>query len=206
MKIYVIPGFKHTPKQKAYQNLRTKLFNNNLESIPYNVSWNRSLMSNWIKNFTNYYNKQSNTGNEIILGFSFGAIIALAATPLVNVKPKQIILCSLVPWFKEDLHLLSKTDIKLIGKKRYEDFKTLSATNLYAEYHNLKTKVLLLYGGTEAKRYPVIQTRIEQTHDNIKLSQIVRLEGVDHDIGDTVYQNAIISNLTNMQANNRTLK
>lgn len=188
--IYIIPGFKHSGTEEAYRQLSVKLKHLGLNPVLQNVLWRRSTMSEWVSDFSSSYNKNKNSENSIILGFSFGALIALTAYPLLKIKPKHLILCSLVPWFKEDLNALTKTDIKMIGKARYQDFQKFSFSSICSK---VDTNVNLLYGSIEAKRYPSIQTRIEAIHAIMRNSRVYRLNRVDHDIGDSKYQSAIIS-------------
>ncbi len=188
--IYIIPGFKQLITTGKINKLKTAITNSKLNPILYSVSWNQSTMTEWVKDFSDFYNENESKPGTTIIGFSFGALITLISYPLLKVKPHKLILCSLVPWFKEDMHSITKTDLKLIGKKRYKDFQNISINDLCPK---IDTKVTLLYGSIEAKRYPLIQARIEMVNKMIKDSEIIRLEDVDHDIEDSKYQNTIVS-------------
>jgi len=54
-----------------------------------------------LKIYQNFDNK-----NSLIIGFSFGAMVAFIASQ--KIRPKKLILCSLSPYFNEDLKKLRK--------------------------------------------------------------------------------------------------
>lgn len=102
--IYLIPGFGESHiKEKGWSKV-AKLFEvNGFNPVHITIDWDKttpSSFSDYTKEFLQQFKKPKNT-EVYVLGFSFGAIIAfLTAT---KTKPTALILCSLSPFFKEDL-------------------------------------------------------------------------------------------------------
>lgn len=80
-------------------------------------------MSDYVKQFRKqlYHAKDEEV---YLFGFSFGAMVAFIASAEIN--PKLQLLCSLSPYFKEDLPHLKKSWKNYFGKKRMADMKTFS--------------------------------------------------------------------------------
>src|SRR5690606_37231643 len=87
-----------------------------------------------------------------VLGFSYGAVIALITAN--DLKPKKIFLCSLSPDFKEDSKNMKEWIKKLIGKNRYKDIQTRSGRKIAQE---LKVPSVIFYGEKEGKQYPKLK-------------------------------------------------
>lgn len=183
--IFIIPGYRHIPTQKAYQSLseilRTEGYNPILVTIP----WKAATISANTQYFLKTY-KKLQTGKNYILGFSFGAMIAFLAATKIRVD--GLILCSLSPYFKEDL---PKKKFKLrspIQAERYEDFSNLHFASLAKK---IKAKrIHLLYGSKEAR---VLIKRVTDAYEQIELEEkhIQRVESADHNIGDKRYLQTI---------------
>jgi esterase/lipase len=179
--IFIIPGFRHTPQQKAYKTIAGMLKKEGYYPIVVSVSWKNTTISQNTTSFVKRY-KKVRRKEKYILGFSFGAMIALLAS--TKVKTHGLILCSLSPYFKEDKIVWSPT----IGTKRYKDFSQLYATRLA---RSVKTgKTLFLYGAKEAK--PLIN-RVNDTYASIPSTKkyLLPIHKTDHDIASSDYLNTI---------------
>jgi esterase/lipase len=184
-RIFVIPGFKESPKDKTYSDLTKILKEKNLEPFIVDIKWNYQTFNQWLKQFLDFYNE--NKGREnIIFGFSFGAIIALGAAAKVN--PKLLLLCSMSPSFSEDIPKFKKTWLEAIGNKRVENFKKLSFEKLAKE---IKCKTILTLGEKEAKKYPMQEKRILEAHKKIANNSLIRIPNTHHNIGQKEYLETI---------------
>ncbi|RJQ36944.1 hypothetical protein C4559_04405 [Candidatus Microgenomates bacterium] len=183
--IYIIPGYRHKPANKAYKEIAKILKNEGYSPVLINISWKQTTISENTRYFLKEY-KKINSRKKYILGFSYGAMIAFLASTKVAVS--GLILCSLSPYFKEDF---AKTKNKLISSitvNRYEDFLSLESTTLVKQIK--AKKILLLYGVKEAK--PLIK-RVNETYDQIlSLNKyLIPIKETDHNIGDRRYLNTI---------------
>lgn len=175
--VFIIPGFRHKPTNIAYKRIAAMLKKQGYTPIPVTIPWKQTTISQNTEYFLKRYRKV-NTKNKYILGFSFGAMIAfLAAT---KVKTAGLILCSLSPYFKEDMAKLriNKTSI------RNQDFTTL---NFSALAKLIKTKrILMLYGAKETK---ALINRVTNGFKQIASKQkyLIQIQKTEHDIGSIRY-------------------
>lgn len=166
--IFVIPGFRQSPKNKAYKEIAKILKSHGYYPIVVEIPWRKtSILKNseyFVKKYKNVKRK-----DKYILGFSFGAMIALIAA--TKLETNGLILCSLSPYFKEDVPT-SKLYSKTLAKK-------------------VKVKqVLMLYGTHEARS---LKRRVTQTFDHIssKEKQLIQIRKTEHNIGDRRYLHTI---------------
>ncbi len=180
--VFVIPGFRQSPKNKAYKEIAKILRREGYRSILVNIPWRQTTISQNTELFLKKY-KKINTRKKYILGFSFGAMIAFIASTKVSVS--GLILCSMSPYFKEDL---SKKWLSSINKERIHDFSNLHCASLAKQ---IKAKqILMLYGSKEERS---LKRRVNEAFDQI-LSQnkhLISIEKTDHDIADKKYLNKI---------------
>ncbi|MFI5265598.1 MAG: hypothetical protein ACHQT7_02540, partial [Candidatus Levyibacteriota bacterium] len=104
--IFIIPGFRQSTTSTAYKEIAKVLKSEGYHPILVKIPWKGSTISSSTEYFLKRFNK-IDAKKKYILGFSYGAMIAfLAAT---KVKTTGLILCSMSPYFKEDL---SKSNIR----------------------------------------------------------------------------------------------
>lgn len=179
--IFIIPGYRQTPQQKAYQAIAVILAQNGYEPIPVTIPWKNTTISENTECFLKAYRKVR-TKKKYILGFSFGAMIAFLASTKVDVD--GLILCSLSPYFNEDLPKVKKHALSPIQADRYEDFSNLHCGTLAKQ---LKAKqVLMVYGSKEAR---MLKRRVHDAFEKISTDEklLLPVKYVDHAIGDRRY-------------------
>lgn len=166
--VFIIPGYKHTSKNRAYKKLVKMLRELQYRPVLVNISWEKNSILKNIEQFLKQY-KKIKTRKKYILGFSFGAMIAFAAS--AKVTPSGIILCSLSPYFKEDV-------------ERGELSCSILAKKIKAK------KIHMLYGTKEDKK---LIARVRKTYKQIskRSKYLVQLKKVEHNIGDFRYLNKI---------------
>ena len=183
--IFIIPGFKHNPKNKAYKEIAKMLKSEGYHPIVVTIPWRQTTISENTEYFLKKY-KKINSKKKYVLGFSLGAMIAFIAS--TKVKVSGLILCSLAPYFKEDL---SKTDdswTSPIMIQRYHDFSGLHCKTLAKQ---IKAKqILMLYGAREEK---LLIKRVTNAFDQISSGHkhLIQIKETEHDIGDKRYLNKI---------------
>ena len=181
--MFIIPGFKMSPHDKAFSWLVTFLENKGLRVIQTPVKWNYRTLSQNTADFIEYYNKNKSAENYI-LGFSYGAVIAfLTASTLA---PKGIFLCSLSPDFEEDRIFMNSEEKKYIGKRRYADTKKRSSSKIAK---NLKTPVVIFYGEKEGDKYPALKKRAKETARLAQKSKLIVVKDAPHQIEAVFFGN-----------------
>lgn len=183
--IFLIPGFKTQMNEVRYQwlvlYLQSKKYT--VHAVP--ITWKNKTISQNAEEFLNYFESKK-VKNSYILGFSYGAVIALVTANITD--PKKLILCSLSPDFKEDSKAMPDWIRRYIGTRRYADTSTRSAAMLAK---SLTAKTLILYGEREGMNYPQLKKRCEETAKLAENSKLIVVKDAPHDISFTAYQQAI---------------
>lgn len=137
-------------------------------------------MTKWVADFDKILDENPNE-KPVILGFSFGAYI----TAILSVKHQfsKIILCSLSPYFSDDIQHLPKEAFNVLGKKRMDDLATFKFPE------NINTEAIFLVGN---KDIPLVINRVKKSYDSwTGTKKLLVLDGVEHDIGHPDYIKAI---------------
>lgn len=175
--VYIIPWYKYTWEENEYKFI-SQIFNSIwIEVKIINIQWKYQTMFQYIEQFK----KQINNNDEKfwILGFSYGAMISFISS--VDLKLEFQILCSLTPFFNEDLNILKKSWIKLIWKRQTENFRQISFDKI-AKQINCKTIVLAW-----DKEWIEVLNRIQESKEKIKNSEIYILSKVKHNLWQKEY-------------------
>ncbi|MDB5259852.1 MAG: hypothetical protein JWN37_83 [Candidatus Nomurabacteria bacterium] len=183
--VYIIPGGGESHKrQKGYNKIAKMFEEKGITPIHVEIEWEDRKKS---QNFSNYFDQflkvfKKEKGTQIyILGFSFGAMIAYLTAS--KTKPKAFILCSLSPYFEEDME---KT-IKVSWVKRWR--KAFVDSYSFAKFvSKVKSETYLLVGDKEDKS---VLIRSKEAKKKIKYSRLTIIKGVKHNIGQKEYQEAI---------------
>lgn len=181
---YIIPGYRENIHGKSYRALSKHLISKKISPIFISIHWKNRTMTSYVRQFLQQINLQ--TEKFYIIGFSYGAMMALIASALL--KPERLYLCSLSPYFKEDVKKLSISDYRLIGKKRAKDFNNYS-------FHKFVKKIsckTFLFAGTD--ELPSVLKRSKEAVDNIKGSRFASVRQGTHKVDDT-YLHAILNKI-----------
>ena len=180
-KIFIIPGFKQKATDKQFVWLKKFLTTKGFEVSLVPIKWDHRTMSDYALEFENFYNNNKARENYV-LGFSFGAMISLISAN--NLKPDKIYLCSLSPYFKEDISKIAPGALKYIGKKRVVDSLTRSGRKIAKE---LTVPGVVFYGEKEASLYPQLKIRCEETAKLSRSIKLVIVKDAPHDISNPEY-------------------
>lgn len=189
--VFLISGFElnRTAADEQYEDLRDAIKAKGYEAVPVDINWKYHTMSKFVTDFKEIYRKKAGLHN-IIIGNSFGAMVAMITAPELN--PEKIILCSLSPFFREDIPRFSpgKTE-KWFGVRRVNDFLTISAKLITDEINKTNVKSTLFYGEQEKKIHKKLVERVIDTAKDIKGSQLIEIPDAPHSFRDVKYIVAI---------------
>ena len=187
MKIaYIIPGFRESTKQEKYKKITRGLRKKGFIPINVKIKWKYKTMSNYVNQFLKKYQHHDNQ-SCIIIGFSFGAMIAFIVSSKINVK--EIFLCSLSPYFKEDLPRLKKTWKRDVGKKRIKALENYSFGTIGKK---IKCKITFLAGAKEGN---IILKRINEAGKKLSNGKVYIIKDVGHDISNEKYLNELLKKI-----------
>lgn len=182
---FIIPGFKSQVTDDVYTWLVSHLtmLGYAVKGVP--VNWGYKTVTQNAAEFLNYFN-QHKSNHNYILGFSYGAVIALLTAE--NTECDALYLCSLSPDFKEDIDMIPPWLKTYIGINRYTDISTRSGVALAKK---LVTPTTVFYGETEGGEFPQLKVRCEETVRYTKNAKLVVVKNARHDISEPEYQSAI---------------
>ncbi|MBI2033394.1 MAG: hypothetical protein HYT10_02950 [Candidatus Levybacteria bacterium] len=183
--VFVIPGYRHRITQKPYRKLAKMLKKEGYSPILISIPWKQTTISENTKLFLNKY-KKIHARKKYILGFSFGAMIALLAS--TKIRTSGLVLCSLSPYFKEDMKKITRIKSPAVTPKRREDFSRLHAKTLAKQIK--AGQIRMLYGEKEEK---VLINRVLKTYTDIsaKNKYLIPIQNTEHNIGDIRYLRTI---------------
>ncbi len=168
---FIIPGFRQKPTSKTYTEISQFLRKEGFTPVIISLEWTKNTLQENVELFIGQFNK-SRSKKKYILGFSYGAMVAFIASS--QISPEGLVLCSLSPYFKNDLKARSKTS----------EFSTFNSATI-AKKTKAK-KVLMLYGKNEARD---LVKRVSETFQDIKLQNkfLIPVENVEHELGNKEY-------------------
>lgn len=177
---YIIPGFGHSPlRQRGYRTIGGFFEQQGITPRYVHIDWHRKTprtFGDFVRQFLKHH--RTKKGQEAyVLGFSYGATVAFLSA--AKVKPKALILCSLSPYFEEDLKHLKPSWVRW-WRKHFTDsdysFAKLSRT--------VRVKTYLVYG---SKEHVSVAVRAKDAHLRIPKSSLHVSRGAEHKIHQREY-------------------
>lgn len=181
--VFIVPGFGELTSEEKYQKIAGYFKKTDITPIMVDINWKRKVISDYAQEFLVKY-EQNKSEVNYFWGFSFGAMICFIASSKVDVNTQ--ILCSLSPYFSEDIPTIRPAWLRYWGKKRTEDFKTLSSENLI---RTVKAKTILMFGSKESKEISTSNNRIYELLLCKRERYIIK--DAKHDISSPEYQKKI---------------
>ena len=178
--LYIIPGWDESTFQEEYQELKSYFTHKGFEVVEISIIWKRRMMSQYVEEFLSQCT-HTNEDKVSVLGYSFGAMIAFISSQ--HISYTNIYLCSLSPFFKEDLINVPKSWKKELGLKRVHDFSNISFNNII-NYWNSPTNMYLFYG---EKELDLLIERVKDAHTKIKNSQLISVPNCKHQLSHKNY-------------------
>lgn len=172
-----------------YAWLRRALRARGFDPIPVPIVWKRRVMSDYIEDFLRCFREHA-PRRAYVLGFSYGSIVALCTAN--EVAPERLFLCSLTSEFQEDISAMKPWIQRLVGKRRLENARTRSAKRIACA---LRTPLTIFYGTQEARQYPQLKIRCEETAKLAADTRLVVIPNCPHRIDHPAYRKAITREL-----------
>lgn len=177
---FIIPGYAESKKNNpAYSKIAGYFKHNGIRPVIVEIDWKYKSMSEYVEQFQQIYLKTKLSGNVYFFGFSYGAMIAFVSS--VRLKPKAQILCSLSPFFKEDIRDMREWWKKATGKKRLADLQRISFNDLAKQ---VSSKTILLAGAKEVKE---VAKRVGEANRRIRNSRVAIVFGAKHSVQQKEY-------------------
>ena len=156
--LLIIPGFGESASDAPYARLKASC-GKQYHVVTFTPQWNYRVASDWLAGLEKQLEK-IDTIKTTVICFSLGAYITLLAAERVSFQ--KVILCSLSPFFKEQLRSMPEEARRYLGKRRITDFSK----------HNLPKKlmtrqVVFLFGAKDWS-YGITQSKLLATRYHAK--------------------------------------
>ena len=154
------------------------------------IDWKKQSMSS----FVNQFLKIKPAKGSYVFGFSYGAMIAVISAR--KIKPGMLILCSLSPYFSEDI---GRT--KAVYGKRLDKYHSKKLLDGFKKYRfnriakSIECKTLLLAGDKETiirgKNRHLVLNRAKDAKSRIRNSRLIIVRNGKHNIAGKEYDAAL---------------
>jgi pimeloyl-ACP methyl ester carboxylesterase len=188
----VIPGFKDHVRDgrghRTYEPLLRDLNGAGYVIVAITVTWAYRTMDDWLSEVEKQI-EGIDTKDALLIGFSYGAMIAsvLATRHAFG----RVFLCSLSPYFAEDVPKLRVSWLAMAGKRRIEVFKKLRFADIVKNY---KARETVVFAGTSEmarRKAPLLKERGQAAAATLPHARFVAVVGAGHDISQPSYAAAI---------------
>ncbi len=176
--VFILPGYFDSTKELGYQEIGKCFLTLGYKIVFVEIVWKYKRVQDYLKQLTDLYQKEKGEEN-IILGFSFGALVSYLSAPLL--LPDKLYLCSIAPYFKEDLDYIPEEDKVAIGKKRLGDIEYLSFDDIADQ---IICPVTIFYGENEQM---FVRRRVQLAKEKIKNCKTIEVPNAGHDISNIDY-------------------
>jgi pimeloyl-ACP methyl ester carboxylesterase len=193
--VFVVNGMNihHTAAGEEFALLRDSIAAKGYRVVPADITWRRKTPTRFAQEFEELYEREKGDYN-IVIGNSFGAVVALITA--AKIRPDEVVLCSLSPFFQEDIApgWPTKTNTRRLGKRRIADISSYSATELARITKKLPTKFTAMYGEQEVTPLPRLVSRVRDTAQALGVDAKQAPEA-PHSFRDSAYVRALIHEL-----------
>lgn len=191
--VFVIAGFdlhETAASTSGYKTLLDGLRVQGYNVIPYTRAWYRKNPIQYVREFEEFYIAHK-TDENIIIGNSFGAVVAFVSAP--KLQPNTIFLCSLSPFFKEDRGKYpDEYAYKYFGKKRAHELWSYSSNDIVTEINKTGIRVIGVYGEKEHKTSPNLVARTTNVARKLNDAELIEVPDAPHVLENSIYTAAIL--------------
>jgi pimeloyl-ACP methyl ester carboxylesterase len=192
----IIPGFQHRVVSgrgsRTYQPLLADLRKAGYEPLPITVTWQRHTFDDWLPEVLAQL-KGIDASNTLLIGFSYGAMLSMVAA--THHAFGRVFLCSLSPYFAEDVPRLKKSWLDMAGHRRISVFETVSFEDVVQNYKARQTTVFAGEVEMERRKAPLLAERGLAAGAQLPNAHFVPVPGAGHDISYPTYAAAIKAEL-----------
>lgn len=192
--VLFVPGFKEHITSRDYTSTIDAIKKSGYIVEFVDINWDKTTIDNWLATLEERY-LQYNPSDVILAGFSFGAMTAYVAA--ARRVPSELWLCSLSPYFHEDIQSehMKKSWLSYIGHRRVAAFDKLIFRSLAAK---IRCKTLIFAGAIEMNKWPDMKKRTLEAEELLANITLYIVEHVGHDVADASYTATIQRAISNV--------
>ncbi len=184
--VLFVPGFMEDYASRDYETLLADIESKGYRAQFVSIAWRRTVIDDWVGELHEVYGTH-NPKHTVLAGFSFGALVALLAAS--QRQPAALWLCSLSPFFAEDMPDLKVAWMHDIGERRAARFRKLS-------FSAIVPKVgcpILLAGG--ANEVPPVAKRRNQAAEAWPHAVSCVAPDCAHDVTNPHYRQTLLEHI-----------
>lgn len=172
MNVLYLPGGGSSRANYPYDKILRKVQRRGHKTTFCPITWRGTNIHDWVEEVRPTY-RQHDPAQTILVGFSFGAMTALLLT--AECPPAGLILCSLSPYFAEDLPFIPARWVRRLNPRRRAAFEKLHFSD-YGTQIACPTRLVTASLETEW-----LQQRTRAVRDSIPGAHILIAQGVGHE-------------------------
>lgn len=182
MKLFIIPAYGETTKNKRYARIIARAKKKKYEVISLNLQIKRGMVLSEL--IAKAINTIGNDKKATILGFSMGALISYCVSTKILIK--KAVICSISPYLHNDVIELGQKFERHIGKRLASDMKKMRYEKTQAK------KISVLYGTLE---HPLLILRSKYIYKkSTGVKRIIPIQSTGHEMNQR-YIDTIIKEL-----------
>lgn len=187
---FIISGYRESADQKVYRQIARAFAKRKIKPVGIKIHWKRRTMSEYVEEAGQQIQSYS-VRDKYVIGFSFGAYISFMLS--TRQKFKLQILCSLSPYFSEEIPGMKKRWKLFMGKRRMKDF----SRNRYSVLaRKVKSKTILFCGDKEGSEVARVASGVYKSISQMK--SLIILPGVKHNIRAPQYTARILNEISQL--------
>lgn len=180
--VLFVPGYQEGLDDRDYQGLMASIEDQGYKAQFVPIKWRRTTVQDWVRELNAIYD-DLDAEETVLAGFSFGALTAFVAAAARN--PSQLWLCSLSPYFAEEVTADRGRIKRRLGRRRTQAFMALDFASLAQK---ISCETLLFYG---EKEIPSVIRRVSAASQAVAKSHTVAVSDCGHDATDPRYVAAL---------------
>jgi pimeloyl-ACP methyl ester carboxylesterase len=189
--VLFVPGFRDSATADEYDRLRVVIREQGYSVRLVPIRWSRTTIRHWVPELVQVLDEYD-PAKTILAGYSYGAMTAFVTAAQRN--PHQLWLCSLSPYFAEDLSHLDPAWLKSIGVRRVKSFEQLPFEPLAS---TITCDTLIMVGQDEAGQSFI---RAQEAARLIPRSRLVVAPNSGHDATTKDYLRALGKAISRLRA------
>jgi len=191
--VFILSGFilgENASTITEFDDFENLLRKKGYEVVRVAIDYDKHTHTTYIAEFLDKYSTLK-TEQNIVIGNSFGAVVALFSAP--DFLPTELYLCSMSPFFAETLADERYYDYAMqeFGKDRADDLKAYSTIEIAHKINQLNIPVHFTYGEFETGIYDHLVDFNKAYQQSFISSDIVMIPNAPHGMRDPSYYHAI---------------
>lgn len=176
--VYIIPGFDQFTEARGYRAIAAKFKATGARVIIVTINWKYQTVTSYTRKLLKQiYHPEEKT--ICLFGFSMGAMVALLIARKLEIN--CLMLCSMSPYFRENLHKMNSDDQTSLGVRRLRDFERYTFRRIASQ---MSGRILIVVGDMESRGVIRMSAKAKR---EIKTAEIIHIRNGIHSLSQPEY-------------------